>query len=86
VLAKPLSSKNEFIEVRMLMTLRDGNKVIYQGSNLIRPTGGLIQLNGPVSVKISEIVSIRLYFNLPVVIALASDDPSGLPSIAWMGN
>ena len=86
VLAKPLSSKNEFIEVRMLMTLRDGNKVNYQGSNLIRPTGGLIQLNGPVSVKINEIVSIRLYFNLPVEIALASDDPPGLPSIAWMGN
>lgn len=86
VLAKPLSSKNEFIEVRMLMTLRDGNKVNYQGSNLIRPTGGLIQLNGPVSVKINEIVSIRLYFNLPVEIALASDDPPGLPGIAWMGN
>jgi len=86
VLAKPLSSKNEFIEVRMQMTLRDGNKVNYQGSNLIRPTGGLIQLNGPVSVKINEIVLIRLYFNLPVEIALASDDPSGLPSIAWMGN
>lgn len=86
VLAKPLSSKNEFIEVRMLITLRDGSKVNYQGSNLIRPTGGLIQLNGPVSVKINEIVSIRVFFNLPVAIALASDEPSGLPSIAWMGN
>jgi len=70
----------------MQMTLRDGSKINYQGSNLIRPTGGLIQLNGPVSVKINEIASIRLYFNLPVEIALASDDPSGLPSIAWMGN
>jgi hypothetical protein len=86
VLAKPISSKNEFIEVSMLMTLRDGSKINYQGSNLIRPTGGLIQLNGPVTVKINEIASIRLYFNLPVEIALASDDPSGLPSIAWMGN
>lgn len=86
VLAKPLSAKNEFIEVRMLITLRDGNEVKFQGANLIRPTGGLIQLNGPVSVKINEIASIRVYFNLPVEIALASDDPSGLPSIAWMGN
>lgn len=86
MLAKPLSAKNEFIEVRMLITLRDGNEVKFQGANLIRPTGGLIQLNGPVSVKINEIASIRVYFNLPVEIALASDDPSGLPSIAWMGN
>ena len=86
VLAKPLSSKNEFIEVRMLVNLKSGEKVSYNGSRLIRPSGGLILLNGPISLNIKEITSIRLYFNLPVAIALASDDPSGLPSIAWMGN
>jgi len=43
-------------------------------------------LTGKDSVAIKDISSVRLIFNLPVEIALAANDPTGVPGIAWMGN
>lgn len=86
VLVKPFSTQKTFIEVQMIIKLVDGGTKYYSGARDINTSGGLLLLTGKDSVAIKNISSVRLIFNLPVEIALAANDPTGVPGIAWMGN
>ncbi|MDO8772567.1 MAG: hypothetical protein Q7K57_28470 [Burkholderiaceae bacterium] len=86
VLVKPFSTKKTFIEVQMIIKLVDGSIKYYSGARDVNPSGGLLLFTGKDSVVIKNISSIRLIFNSPVEIALAPNDPIGVPGIAWMGN
>lgn len=86
VLLKPLSTKKSFIQVQMIIKLVDGGIKYYSGARDVNSSGGLLLLTGKDSVAIKDIASVRLLFNLPVEIALAANDPVGVPGIAWMGN
>ena len=70
----------------MKITLRDGKIKYYTGVQNINPSGGLLFLTGTEGLAIKNIVAIRLTMNVPVEIALAADNPPGVPGIAWMGN
>jgi hypothetical protein len=86
VLVKPFSTKKEFVQVQMIIKLIDNSIKYYSGSSDIDSSGGLLLLTGKNVLPIKNISSVRLIFNLPVEIALAANDPVGLPGIAWMGN
>lgn len=86
VLVKPFSTKKSFIQVQMIIKLVDGGIKYYSGARDVNSSGGLLLLTGKDSVAIKDISSVRLIFNLPVEVALAANDPAGVPGIAWMGN
>lgn len=86
ILIKPFSAKKSFIEVQMIIKLVDGSIKYYSGARDVNSSGGLLLLTGKDSLAIKNISSVRLMFNLPVEIALAANDPTGVPGIAWMGN
>ncbi|PRC93977.1 hypothetical protein [Solimicrobium silvestre] len=86
ILVKPFSTQKAFIEVQMLIKLVDGNVMYYAGARNLNSSGGLLLLTGKESIAIKNISSVRLIFNVPVEIALAANDPTGVPGIAWMGN
>jgi hypothetical protein len=86
VMVRPISSGKALVEVQMRIELEDGNVEYFSGARNLKSSGGLLLLTGKSHVAIKDISSVRLVFNLPVEIALASDDPAGVPGIAWMGN
>ncbi len=86
VLVKPFSTKKAFVEVQMIIELVDGSIKRYWGARDLNSSGGLLLLTGKDSVTIKSISSVRLIFNLPVEIALADNDPGGVPGVVWMGN
>lgn len=86
VLVRPFSTQKTFIEVQMIIQLVDGSIKYYSGARDINSSGGLLFLTGKESISIKNISSIRLIFNVPVEIALAAGDSTGVPGIAWMGN
>lgn len=86
VLVKPFSIRKVFVEVQMIIKLVDGSIKYYSDAKDLNPSGGLLMLEGKESIAIKNISSVRLIFNIPVQIALAADDPPGVPGIAWMGN
>ena len=86
VMVRPFSSGKTFVEVLMRIEFNDGNIRYFSGARDLSSSGGLLLLTGKDHVAIKDISSVRLIFNLPVEIALAPDDPAGVPGIAWMGN
>jgi hypothetical protein len=85
ILVRPFSNQKTFIEAQMLVKLVDGSYKYYSGSRYLIPSGGLLLLTGKDIVPIKNIASVRVIFNLPVEVALDSDD-GGKPGIAWLGN
>jgi hypothetical protein len=83
LLVKPLSNITNFIDVKMELELIDNKKKYYTGSRNLTPVGGMVLLSGKPEISFNQIKSITLYFNIPVLIALSIDDPSG---IIWMGR
>lgn len=86
VLVRPFSTKKSFIEVQMIIKLVDGSVKYLSDARDVNSSGGLLLLTGKDSVAIKNISSVRLVFNLPVEVALAANDPPGVPGVAWMGN
>jgi hypothetical protein len=86
VLVKPFSTKKAFVEVQMIIELLDGSIKHYSGARDLNSSGGLLLLTGKDSVTIKSISSVRLIFNLPVEVALADNNSTGVPGVAWMGN
>lgn len=84
VLVKPLGHAKSFVEVRMLIKLQDGSRRYFSGSRNIN-AAGLLLLVGENPIPINEIATITLSFNVPVEVALSSQEPAGIPSVAWMG-
>jgi hypothetical protein len=85
VLFKPLQHGRSFVKVMMRITLKDGNTRYFAGSHYFNASGGLLMLVGAKPVSINEVAGITLTFNVPVKVALASQEPAGIPGVAWMG-
>lgn len=85
VLVRPLSTHKVFVEVQMVMKLIDGSYKYYSGSRNLMPSGGLLLLTGKDVIPVKNISSVRVFFNLPVQVALASVEEGGT-GIAWFGN
>ena len=86
VLVKPLGHVRSFVEVKMRIRLKDGNTRYFSGSNDFNASGGLLMLVGEKPVSINEVEGITLIFNVPVEVALATQEPAGIPGVAWMGH
>lgn len=85
VLVKPLGHSRSFVEVLMRIKLKDGSTRYFSGSKDFNASGGLLMLVGEKPVAINEVEGMTLIFNVPVEVALAAQEPVGIPSAAWMG-
>ena len=86
VLVKPLGHGRSFVEVRMRIRLKDSNTRYFSGSNDLNASGGLLILVGEKPVSINEVEGVTLLFNVPLEVALATQEPAGIPGVAWMGH
>lgn len=85
VLVKPLGHARSFVEARMRIKLKDGKTNNFSGSSHFNGSGGLLLLVGEKPVSINQVESITVIFNVPVEVALGTQEPTGVPSVAWMG-
>jgi hypothetical protein len=86
VLVKPLGDGRSFVEARMSVELKDGKTRHFSGSKDFNASGGLLMLTGERAVSINEVEGITLVFNVPVEVALGTQEPAGIPGVVWMGN